>query len=118
MRERIGSSVAALVTTQAGEMRSALHCPSYHQLRHPESRFAQLLLTLSTSCSRSASVFAIHRLNRKALPVFSPIDAVARIAQSWENIALLIQLAVECGGENRNVGVSVVESFDPLGSSH
>ncbi len=47
-------------------------------------------------------------------------NLVDRIAQAEDDVAVLVQVAVERGGVNRNVGMRVVERLDTLrrGNQH
>jgi hypothetical protein len=56
-----------------------------------------------------------RRSTVKAKGLFGSKQAVARISQSWADVGVVVQLAVDRCGENRDGGVDFVEGVDPLG---
>src|SRR5687768_1025175 len=72
--------------------------------------------------TRPAAPQKVRRISLTSSPVrvrsAGPEEAVARVAEAGKDVALVVQLAVERGGEDGDVGVHLEHAGDALGRGH
>ncbi len=71
------------------------------------------------NASRIASHAAtIRRINIRCVSSFGAEQAVARVAQARKNVAVRVQLGIDGGGVDRNVGMILQQPGNALGRRH
>ncbi len=54
----------------------------------------------------------------KCLRVFRAKNLIARVAQTWNDVAIFVQMTIQRSGKNRYIGVGIAHDFYAFGCSH